>query len=107
MGRNQQVLEQTQKVVILTVVVHIFSSFVNSREYLIIGCHNQLRGERERETNVQHDKQKFMHIQVSGTPTPTNYCLCIQSIHTRSITMMEVHLVKPKIVILSTSNGTN
>ena len=55
MGRNQQVLEQTQKVVILTVVVHIFSSFVNSREYLIIGCHNQLRGKRERERARERD----------------------------------------------------
>ena len=45
---------------VLTVVVNIFSSFVYSREYLIIGCHNQLKregeggreGGRERESKI-------------------------------------------------------
>ena len=47
---------------VLTVVVHIFSSFVYSREYLIIGRHNQLEREGGREGERERENDKLYKL---------------------------------------------
>ena len=42
----------------LTVVINIFGSFIYSREYLVIGCHDDLRSQREGEREREREKEK-------------------------------------------------